>query len=53
MLAKKWQYLTDVEMVPEDISDVCCEILKKEPLRRYARESKRYPMMGITQDEGF
>jgi len=53
MLAKKWQYLTDIEKVPEDISDACCEILKKEPLRRYARKSKRYPMMGITQDEGF
>ncbi len=29
MLAKKWQYLTDIEKVPEDISDACCEILKR------------------------
>lgn len=53
MLAKKWQYLTDVEKEPEDISDECCEIIKKELFRRYVRENRRYPIMGITQDEGF
>ena len=53
MLAKKWQYLADVELTQEDISEKCCEILKKEPFRRYERETKRYPFIGITQDESF
>ena len=48
-----WQYLIDVEKEPEDISDECCEIIKREPFRRYVRENRRYPIMGITQDEGF
>ncbi|WP_367567245.1 phosphoadenosine phosphosulfate reductase family protein [Lacrimispora sp.] len=53
MLAKKWQYLADKRITEEDISDICCEILKKEPFKRYVRETGRYPFIGITQDEGF
>lgn len=53
MLAKKWQYLSNPQVIKEDISDKCCDILKKEPFRRYVREHKRYPLIGITQDEGF
>ena len=53
MLAKKWQYLIDAEKVPEDISEVCCDIIKKEPFKRYGKESGRYPFIGVTQDEGF
>ncbi len=53
MLAKKWQYLADTDTTKEDISDICCEILKKEPFRRYVKESGRQPFIGITQDESF
>lgn len=53
MLSKKWQYLADIQKTKEDISDVCCEILKKEPFRRYVKETGRQPFIGITQDESF
>lgn len=53
MLSKKWQYLADATRIPEDISDVCCEILKKKPFKKYVKETGRYPFMGITQDESF
>lgn len=53
MLSKKWQYLADTELTKEDISDYCCEVLKKEPFKRYVKETRRYPFIGITQDESF
>jgi len=53
MLAKKWQYLADKDQTEFDISDECCEILKKRPFKKYVKENKRYPFIGITQDEGF
>lgn len=53
MLAKKWQYLTDTEQMPADISEYCCEALKKEPFKRYVKETGRQPFIGITQDESF
>ena len=53
MLSKKWQCKAYPEITKYDISDQCCEIMKKEPFRRYVREHKRYPCIGITQDEGF
>ena len=53
MLAKKWQYLADDKKTQFDISEQCCDILKKEPFKRYVKETGRYPMIGITQDESF
>lgn len=53
MLAKKWQYLADSGKTLFDISDQCCDILKKEPFKRYVKETGMYPMIGITQDESF
>ena len=53
MLAKKWQYLTDTERMHADISEYCCEALKKEPFKRYVKETGRQPFIGITQDESF
>lgn len=32
MLAKKWQYLIDTQEMPADISEYCCEVLKKSHL---------------------
>ena len=29
---------------PFDISNLCCDVMKKEPIKRYAKENKRYPM---------
>jgi 3'-phosphoadenosine 5'-phosphosulfate sulfotransferase (PAPS reductase)/FAD synthetase len=53
MLSKKWQYLADTREIKEDISDQCCDVLKKEPFKRYIKETGRYPFIGITQDESF
>lgn len=49
MLAKKWQFLINA---PFDISEKCCDEMKKMPFTRYVKESGRVPYIGITQDEG-
>ena len=53
MLAKKWQYLVNTDTIKEDISEKCCDRLKKEPFKRYQKKTDRYPFIGITQDESF
>lgn len=50
MLPKKWQRYVDA---PFDISDACCEVMKKRPFRKYVKKTGRYPYIGITQDESF
>lgn len=40
---KKWQYLLDA---PFKISDRCCDVMKKAPMRRYEKESGRKPFIG-------
>lgn len=42
-IPKKWQYLLDA---PFKISDKCCDILKKNPMHQYEKESKRKPFIG-------
>lgn len=42
-LPDKWKRLIDADF---KISDECCEIMKKEPLDKYALESKRFPIIG-------
>ena len=39
----KWRFLLDA---PFPISDYCCDVMKKAPLHRYARESGRMPVVG-------
>lgn len=53
MLAKKWQYLIDTQEMPADISEYCCEVLKKDQFERYVKETGRQPFIDITQDESF
>ena len=53
VLSKKWHYLADKEVTAFDTTEVCCNILKKEPFKRYMKETGRYPFIGITQDESF
>lgn len=43
MLAKKWQFLVNV---PEDISEKCCDVMKKAPAHQYEKETGRYPITG-------
>ena len=50
MLAKKWQFLTGVKF---DITEQCCDVMKKRPFKEYAQKTGRVPYVGTTQDEGF
>lgn len=38
---------------PFKVSEKCCDIMKKAPLKQYQKETGRVPFIGITQDEGF
>lgn len=42
-LADKWQPLKDA---PFKISEQCCDVMKKEPMRRYQKETRRMPIVG-------
>lgn len=44
VIPKKWQYLIDA---PFKISDYCCDVLKKTPLKTYERKSGTRPLVGI------
>lgn len=42
-LADKWQFLRGA---PFKISEQCCDVMKKEPMRRYQKETRRMPIVG-------
>jgi 3'-phosphoadenosine 5'-phosphosulfate sulfotransferase (PAPS reductase)/FAD synthetase len=43
-LAKKWLPLAYSNIV---VSDRCCHVLKQEPLNRYKKENKKFPITGV------
>lgn len=47
-VAKQWRFLVDA---PFPISSKCCDIMKKEPMHRYERETGRVQFVGILADE--
>lgn len=47
-LAKKWLPLVEADF---ECSEQCCDITKKEPLRRYQRETGRLPIIGVRTEE--
>lgn len=49
-LPEKWKYLINA---PFDISEQCCNVMKKEPFKRYHKMTGRVPYIAVTQDEGF
>jgi len=49
-LSEKWKFLLDA---PFDTSEKCCTVMKKKPMKKYMRETGRYPFMGTTQDESY
>lgn len=49
-LSEKWKILIDA---PFDSSEQCCNVMKKKPFKKYHKETKRLPFIGVTQDEGF
>lgn len=61
-LANKWlalfagpeneRYGTDYQTAPFQVSDLCCYYLKEKPCDDYAKESGRFPYMGLMASEG-
>jgi len=49
MLAKKWHKLITSKF---KISEKCCDVLKKEPFRRYSKQTNRMAMTGTMAAEG-
>ena len=47
-LSKKWHKLIETQF---DITNKCCDVLKKEPMHRFEKESKLVPFVGTTIDE--
>lgn len=47
-LSNKWMGLIDVDF---EITNKCCDILKKEPLKRFERESGLSPFVGVLASE--
>lgn len=47
-IPNKWKFLVDA---PFKISDKCCDMLKKEPLNRYAKETGCKRIIGVMADE--
>jgi 3'-phosphoadenosine 5'-phosphosulfate sulfotransferase (PAPS reductase)/FAD synthetase len=47
-LPKKWNYLIDA---PFDISAKCCDVLKKNPMKRYCKKTGRFPYIGTRAEE--
>lgn len=45
---RKWLYLKDA---PFDISERCCDVLKKSRFKKFEKEHKLYPLIGIRADE--
>ena len=44
----RYRFLLDADF---EISDMCCKIMKKQPLHKYNRDSGRYPMTAQMADE--
>lgn len=49
MLSKKWHYLLDA---PFKISEKCCDVMKKNPLKKFHAETGLYPFTGEMASEG-
>lgn len=47
-LARKWQFLLDEDF---ETTNICCAKLKKEPVRRIAREMGLFPIVGTMASE--
>jgi len=47
-VATRWRFLVDA---PFKISDKCCQIMKKDPMHRYEKETGRVQMVGMMADD--
>ncbi len=44
MISKKWQFMLEA---PFKISEQCCDVMKKTPMNKFARESGKVPFIGV------
>lgn len=52
LISKKYQFL--VPMIRDKklkVSDMCCQVMKKDPLNEYLKDHQEYPLIGVTADE--
>jgi 3'-phosphoadenosine 5'-phosphosulfate sulfotransferase (PAPS reductase)/FAD synthetase len=47
-ISDKWHYLIDA---PFEISDKCCDYMKKKPFKKFEKETGRHPMIGVMAAE--
>ena len=47
-LPQKWQFLKDA---PFKISEQCCNIMKKNPIKKYIKKNNKVPIIGIMAEE--
>jgi len=47
-ISKKWKYLIEA---PFKISDSCCDVMKKRPIKKYEKESGKKPFLGNMANE--
>lgn len=47
-VANRWRFLVNA---PFPISDKCCQIMKKDPMSRYGKETGRVMMVGMMADD--
>ena len=47
-ISKKWLYMIDA---PFEISDKCCNVMKKAPAKNYEKETGRMPIVGTLAEE--
>ena len=48
-VSAKWAFLIDA---PFPVSARCCDVMKKDPLHQYAKETQRMPFIGTMASEG-
>ena len=48
IISKKWRYLVKA---PFDVSEECCDILKKRPFKKFCKERNLRPLIATTCDE--
>lgn len=48
VISKKWHFVVDA---PFKVTEQCCEVLKKLPVKKYERRTKRRPIIGTMAEE--
>ena len=47
-ISEKWKFLVDA---PFQVSEQCCDVMKKNPVKKYEKKTGQRPMIGIMADE--